>query len=153
MKTGRTILQLRLMRSVSTRIRRTKYYSIASDLYFTTSYRRLRYNKVASIGNTLKFGGLSLRSSRRTALRSRPPISSPRYCPATPTLFPIILSLQKCNMMLICPTDDMESMVELMVVYVGRDVCGGRWAGLVVRGFVLNVPICNRTAGQRCYVA
>jgi hypothetical protein len=36
-------------------------------------------------------------------------------------------------------------MVELMVVYVGRDVCGGRWADLVVRGFVLNVPICNRT--------
>jgi hypothetical protein len=47
--------------------------------------------------------------------------------------------------MLIYPTDDMESMVELMVVYVGRDVCGGRWAGLVVRGFVLNVPICNRS--------
>jgi hypothetical protein len=48
-------------------------------------------------------------------------------------------------MMLIYSTDDMESMVELMVMYVGRDVCGGRWAGLVVRGFVLNVPICNRT--------
>jgi hypothetical protein len=50
--------------------------------------------------------------------------------------------------MLIYPTDDMESLVELMVVYMGRDVCGGRWADLVVRGFVLNVRICNRTEAR-----
>ena len=30
----------------------------------------------------------------------------------------MILSLQKCNIMLIYPTDDMKSMVEFMVVYV-----------------------------------
>jgi hypothetical protein len=52
-------------------------------------------------------------------------------------------------MMLIYLTDDMESMVELMVVYVGYDVCGGCWAGLVVWGFVLNVPICNRRYALR----
>jgi hypothetical protein len=38
-------------------------------------------------------------------------------------------------MMLIYPTDDMESMVELMVVYVGHDVCGGRWGRFGGSGF------------------
>jgi hypothetical protein len=57
---------------MSTRIERTKYHSIASDLYFITSYRRLRYNKVILIKGTLKFGGPGLKLFRRTVFRFRP---------------------------------------------------------------------------------
>jgi hypothetical protein len=63
-------------------------------------------------------------------------------------LFSIILSLQKCNMMLIYPTDHIESMTALMVECVGYIVCGGRWADLVVWGYGLTVPTRNRKIVQ-----
>jgi hypothetical protein len=59
-------------------------------------------------------------------------------------LFSIILSLQKCNMILIYPTDHIESIIVLMVECVGYIVCGGRWADLVVWDYRLTVPTRNR---------
>jgi hypothetical protein len=57
----------------------------------------------------------------------------------------MILSLQKCNMMLIYPTDHIESMTAFMVECVGYITCGGRWADLVVWGYGLTVPTRNRS--------
>jgi hypothetical protein len=47
-------------------------------------------------------------------------------------------------MMLIYPTDHIESITALMVECVGYIVCGDRWADLVVWGYGLTVPTRNR---------
>jgi hypothetical protein len=63
-------------------------------------------------------------------------------------LFSIILSLQKCNIMLIYPTDHIESITALMIKCVGYIVCGDRWADLVIWDYGLTVPTRNRTTAR-----